>query len=176
MPTVITHAMLPLVLGAALGRRRMPRRLLAAGAIAAMLPDADVLAFAFGIVYADAFGHRGASHSLLSALAIGLVAALFARDLHARPWPAFAWLAACTLSHPLLDALTYGGLGLAMWWPASDARVFAPWRPIEVSPIGAGFFSLRGLAVLRSEMLWVWAPVSCLAACLLIARRARRPR
>lgn len=74
---------------------------------------------------------------------------------------------ACTASHPLLDALTNGGLGVALFWPWSDARLFAPWRPIAVSPIGAGFFGSRGLAVLGSELRWVWLPT--LGAALLIA-------
>ena len=43
------------------------------------------------------------------------------------------------LSHPLLDALTTGGLGVALWWPWSDVRIFAPLRLIPVSPIGVGF-------------------------------------
>jgi inner membrane protein len=83
-------------------------------------------------------------------------------------------LFACTASHPLLDALTNGGLGVALFWPWSDARLFAPWRPIAVSPIGAGFFSARGLAVLGSDLRWVWLPT--LGAALTIAAiRARKP-
>ena len=35
------------------------------------LPDADVIGFRFGISYADAFGHRGFSHSLAFALLMG---------------------------------------------------------------------------------------------------------
>ena len=66
MPSIITHAV-PLALWCAADRGRIPPRLLVAGVIAAMLPDADVLAFALHIPYADAFGHRGASHSLLFA-------------------------------------------------------------------------------------------------------------
>ena len=38
-----------------------------------LLPDADVIGFRFGIRYADAWGHRGATHSLLFALAMGFV-------------------------------------------------------------------------------------------------------
>ncbi len=176
MPTVITHAIVPLVLGGAIGRERISVRLRVTGALAAMLPDADVLAFAFDITYADAFGHRGASHSLAFALATGAVAALFAQRLHARPRAAFAWIVACTASHPLLDMLTNGGLGVALWWPASDARVFAPWQPVEVSPIGAGFFSLRGVAVLLSELRWIWLPAFAITALIAVVRRAQASR
>lgn len=172
MPTVITHALVPLAAGLALGSRRVPPRLLMAGMVAAMLPDADVLAFKLGIAYADAFGHRGASHSLAFAVFVGMLGALAHRSLRTRPWVAFTWLFACVASHPLLDALTNGGLGVALWWPWSDARLFAPWRPIAVSPIGAGFFSERGLAVMLSEMRWIWLPCALVAASVFALRRA----
>jgi inner membrane protein len=57
-------------------------------------------------------------------------------------------------SHGLLDALTDGGLGAALLWPFSDERFFAPWRPLPVAPIGARFWSGRGLAVLAVELCW----------------------
>lgn len=57
-------------------------------------------------------------------------------------------------THSLLDALTDGGLGVALLWPFSNERFFAPWRPIPVAPIGAGMLSSRGLHVLLIEGLW----------------------
>ena len=173
MPTVFTHALVPLALRLAFGREAMPPRLLAAGALAAVAPDFDTVAFKLGIAYADAFGHRGASHSLAFALAVGVLGALAARWLGTTRWRAFAVLAFCTASHPLLDALTNGGLGVALLWPWSETRMFAPWRPIAVSPIGAGFFSLRGLVVLGSELVWVVAPLGALAVMGRMLRRAR---
>ena len=174
MPTVITHAMVPLVVGAALGRRTVDPRLVIAGAFAAMLPDFDVIAFKLGIAYADTFGHRGASHSLLFAASIGLIGAFGCRALRSPAWLTLAWLFACTASHPLLDAFTNGGLGVALLWPWHDTRVFAPWRPIAVSPIGASFFGARGLAVLWSELRWVWLPTLAIAAFIALIRNRRR--
>ncbi|MFZ5637478.1 MAG: metal-dependent hydrolase [Pseudomonadota bacterium] len=159
MPTIFTHVAIPLAAGLALGTKALSPRLVAAGAFASIAPDFDSIAFRLGIAYADQFGHRGASHSLLFALAIGLIGAACAPALRTSRGKAFAFLALCTASHPLLDALTDGGLGVALLWPWSDARHFAPWRPIAVSPIGVGFFSARGLSVLRSELLWVWLPL-----------------
>ena len=52
MPTVITHAAVPLCLGLGLGSKIIPPRLLFAGVVLAMLPDADVLAFKFGVATA----------------------------------------------------------------------------------------------------------------------------
>lgn len=175
MPTVLAHAAVPLALGVALGSRAIPPRLLATGIVAAMLPDFDVIAFKLGIAYADAFGHRGASHSVLFAAGIGVFGALCHRVLHCSPWRAACWLFACTASHPLLDALTNGGLGVALAWPWSEQRLFAPWRPIAVSPIGAGFFSARGLTVLWSETRWIWLPALAFAACGRLLRLRCRP-
>ena len=66
MPTIVTHAAVPLCLGLGLGSRIIPPRLLLAGVAIAMLPDADVLAFKLGVAYGHVFGHRGFTHSLLS--------------------------------------------------------------------------------------------------------------
>lgn len=163
MPTIFTHALIPLAAGVALGSRRIPPRLVGAGMLAAMLPDADVLAFKLGIDYAQAFGHRGASHSLVFALACGALAGAGARGLRTSAMTAFLFIALSAASHPLLDMLTDGGLGVALLWPWSDARHFAPWRVIEVSPFANRFFSARGVAVLLSEFRWVWLPVLALA-------------
>jgi inner membrane protein len=194
MPSIITHAAVPLALWCAADRGRIPPRLLAAGVIAAMLPDADVLAFALHIPYADAFGHRGASHSLLFAFVLAALAAALAFFGSGRPWSAphssgsrRPWSAVscqprlaptkagptvtstlqaavfvfvCAASHPLLDAMTSGGLGVALTWPWSEHRFFAPWRPIRVSPFAPQFFSARGVATLLSELRWVWLPLA----------------
>lgn len=125
-----------------------------------MLPDADVLAFALHIPYADAFGHRGASHSLLFAALMALLGAAAHRPLRADAVQAAAFLLVCTASHPLLDAMTSGGLGVALAWPWSETRWFSPWRPIRVSPFANGFFNSRGLSTLLSELRWVWLPLT----------------
>jgi inner membrane protein len=126
-----------------------------------------------GIDYADVLGHRGASHSLFTA---ALVAALATAALRpARLGLAFAFLFASMASHGVLDAFTNGGLGPALFWPVDEARHFAPVRPIRVSPIGAGFFSARGISVLLSEMRWVWLPTIGLAALLWLIAGRRKP-
>jgi inner membrane protein len=171
MPTIFTHAVVPLALGLALGRGTLSPRLVAAGMLATIAPDFDTIAFKLGIAYADPFGHRGASHSLAIALLVGGLGASIAPWLRTTRVPAFWFLAFCTASHPLLDALTNGGLGVALLWPWSHERFFAPWRPIAVSPIGAGFFSARGVAVLWSELQWVWFPCAMLALSWAAIRR-----
>lgn len=166
MPTIITHAIVPLAMAAGLGTGRIPVPVALAGAALAMLPDADVLGMRLGVEYAAQWGHRGATHSLVVA---GLAAAVLALIWPAarKPW-ALAFLFMSGASHGLLDMLTSGGLGVALYWPFDDERLFFGNRPIRVSPIGADFFSMRGLETLKSEMLWVWAPamLACLGALL----------
>ncbi|WP_271079334.1 metal-dependent hydrolase [Aurantiacibacter sp. MUD61] len=157
----MTHAIVPLAIAAAAGPTRIPARVALAGAGLAMLPDADVIGFALGIEYADPWGHRGASHSLVfAALTAAGIALVWKR---ARKAWAFAFLALAMASHGLLDTLTDGGLGAALWWPFDNARIFAPVTPVRVSPIGAGFFSARGLETMLSEIKWIWLPCALLA-------------
>ncbi|MED5617693.1 metal-dependent hydrolase [Ideonella sp. BN130291] len=174
MPTILAHAAVPLALGLGLGRGVVPRRLLIAGVMASAVPDLDVLAFRFGVPYADAWGHRGASHSLAFALLLGAVAWLGARALQATPRTAFLFIAIATASHGLLDMLTNGGQGVALWWPLSSERLFFPWQVIEASPLSLRRLAGgRGLQVLVSELLWVWAAAVAVMLTLRLVRRRR---
>jgi len=126
---------------------------MAAWSVLSLLPDADVIGFHFGIRYANQFGHRGASHSLVFCFALAIVLAISAAPFGARVWRLGLYLAIVLVSHPLLDTLTDGGLGCALYWPFETRRHFAPWRPIPVAPIGAAFFSERGMRVALVELL-----------------------
>src|SRR5580765_8181316 len=118
-----------------------------------MLPDADVIGFSLGVRYEDPWGHRGATHSFAFAVIVGLAAGLIARRFR---YPALrtGLLAAAVLAtHPLLDTLTDGGLGCALFWPFDLTRYFSPWRPIQVAPIGLAFLSPYGAIVAMSEIV-----------------------
>jgi inner membrane protein len=173
MPTVISHAVAALGIGTALFGRKAPVRVLALGAVCGALPDADVIGFPLGIRYGDLLGHRGLSHSLVFAAALAALAMPLARN-EGRPGWAKLWtyLFLATASHGLLDALTDGGLGVGFFAPFDETRYFFPFRPIEVSPIGPGFFSKRGLVVIASELLWVWLPSLALAGIATVWRKA----
>jgi inner membrane protein len=128
---------------------------MAALAALSLLADVDVLAFRLGIPYSAPFGHRGATHSLAFALFTGCTAAALGWRAGMQPfWRLFLVTALVAVSHPLLDAMTDGGLGVALLWPFSNARFFAPWRPIPVAPIGARLLTSRGLHVLAVEAVW----------------------
>jgi len=173
MPTILTHAAVPLAIAIGLGRSRIPRRLMWTGVAAAAIPDADVICFAFGLQYGDAWGHRGATHSLAFALLLALVAVAFADRLRSGRWATFVFVALAAASHGLLDMLTDGGLGIALFWPLTEERYFFPARVIEVSPIGLRpFLTARGIDVLASELLWVWLPCTAAALFMRVARAA----
>jgi inner membrane protein len=71
----------------------------------------------------------------------------------------FVYLFLAAGSHGLLDAMTNGGLGVAFFSPFENGRYFLPFRPIRVSPIGVTrFFTSRGVAILQSEIVWIWIP------------------
>jgi inner membrane protein len=181
MPTILSHAIV--AAAAAQWWRRVPARFWFWTVVCPMLPDIDVVGFAFGIRYDDMFGHRGFTHSLFFAAATGLVAAIaVARHapeggaLEIGGWKPgvivlWAWFTSLTMTHGLLDALTNGGRGIAFFSPLSNERYFFPWRPILVSPIGAGFFSARGLRVLVSESMWIWLPSAIIAIAARVVRR-----
>lgn len=118
-----------------------------------MLPDADVIGFRFGIRYAAPWGHRGASHSIAFALAVALLSALLARAFRSSALRSAVFTAVVVGSHALLDTLTDGGLGCALFWPFDNHRYFAPWNPIPVAPIGRHFFSKQGLSVAARELI-----------------------
>jgi inner membrane protein len=137
-----------------------------------MLPDLDVVGMRFGIAYGSEFGHRGFSHSLLFALAVALTGCVFHGFLRSNAMKVFSFLFAATASHGILDAFTNGGHGIEFLWPFSPERFFAPYQVIQVSPLGLSrFLSWQGLAVLRSEAIWVWLPCIAVGFMLLVVRR-----
>lgn len=163
MPTIISHAAVPLAVGLGLGDKRIPRPLLAMAMAASMLPDADVILFRFGATYSDVWSHRGFSHSIGFAILLGLIAATVMKT-SVSPLRVFAFIALCALSHGLLDMMTNGGHGVAILWPLSDQRYFFAWRPIQVSPLAADRFAKRAITVVETELLWIWLPASIVAA------------
>jgi inner membrane protein len=177
MASLFSHAAAALAIGACFYRPEVPKTVWALGAFVAVLPDADVVAFALGIPYEHMLGHRGLSHSLLFAAIVAALGLLAFRGGVSGEVPGigrgalFLYLFLAAASHGALDALTNGGLGVAFLAPFDDRRVFFPVQPIQVSPIGiARFFSARGWAVIRSEMVWVWLPSALLALTALAVR------
>ena len=141
MPSLPTHAVAALGIGACFYRPEIPKGIWVIGAVCSIVPDLDVIGFRFGIRYGDFWGHRGFAHSLFFAALLALVIVVLGfrhgvNGMHALTLWLYLFLA--TASHGLLDAMTDGGLGIALFSPFDNHRYFFPWTPIRVSPIGVG--------------------------------------
>ncbi len=164
MASIFGHAFTAFAIGKGFSEKIINWKFWGLGILCSILPDVDVITFAYGIPYESFWGHRGFSHSLIFALLTGtLITGIFYNNslCFKKGMLLILYFTLCTASHGILDALTSGGLGIAFFSPFNDARYFFPWRPIQVSPIGAGkFFSVWGIKVLLSELIWIGIPAS----------------
>ena len=98
--------------------------------ICAAIPDIDAIGFWLGVPYDSVWGHRGITHSFFFAGLLSFsVVLLFYTDqkLFSRSWwILIVFFFAATASHPILDAMTDGGKGVAFFAPFYDERVFLP--------------------------------------------------
>lgn len=134
MPTIVTHAAVPLCLGLGLGLKVIPHDycLLASFWPCCQMPTCCHL---LGVAYGNVFGHRGFTHSLLFAFVVPLLCVLIGRRwFKAGLIRCWLFLTVSLLSHSLLDSVTTGGKGVGWLWPWSDERFFAPWQVIKVAP------------------------------------------
>lgn len=163
MASIFSHAIAAVAIGKTFPKAVTTVKVLTVGAICAMLPDADVIAFSLDIPYEHALGHRGFTHSILFAAILAfIVTYLFFNRVKAGSrswWFLILFIFLATMSHGILDAMTTGGRGVGFFIPFDNSRYFFPWRPIQVSPIGVGkFFSEKGLRVIKSELVYVALP------------------
>lgn len=176
MASAFGHAIAAVALGKAVTLKDLNWKFWLLGIVCSIIPDADVIGFAFNVPYESFWGHRGFSHSLVfAALLAVLVMLLFYRKetvASVRWWVLWLYFALATASHALLDAMTSGGKGVAFFSPFDNARYFLPWRPIKVSPIGVEkFFSEWGLRVIKSELLWIFVPCLVFMLVVYVVRR-----
>lgn len=145
-----------------------PLRLRPAAALVAlaMAPDVDFLARHLGAAPGSPWLHRGALHSVAACLLAAALATWWAAEPGARGRFLLAAAFAAT-SHPVLDAFTWGGAGIAFLWPLDGRRILAPFHLLEAAPMGARLVSAHGGAFLAREAL-LFSPL------LLLALRRRR--
>jgi inner membrane protein len=151
MASAITHFIVGAALGLPFRGLLRPWAIPVSCGLLGVAPDLDaVIMRAFEIPYSSFFGHRGFFHSPFFLILFSTALAAIVAGRAFAPL-AILW-ACCAITHPLLDALTDGGLGVMLLFPFSEARLFFPWRPIYVSPLSiASFFDEAG-DILRSEM------------------------
>ena len=169
MPTPLGHALGGIAAGAlvagravppvSLGRRRVP--VLAVCGLCGMLPDVD---FLLG-------GHRGMTHTVGAALAVGVLIAVVDR----RPT---VWLAAATAygTHVLLDWLgtdTVAPIGVMALWPFDQGLL-----PVSLSLVLAGVSTVLARRVLGwsgtsrfGGSCWYWDPSRWRGYCSPVARK-----
>ena len=168
MASAYTHLFAAVCVGVAITPGKIHPRLLVVGVVGSLIPDADVIGFEVGVPYEHLFGHRGITHSLLFAVLFSLsMTLLLFRDAR---WAKIrgriaVYLFLITASHGLFDAMTDGGLGIALFAPIDNTRYFLPIRAVHVSPIGpSALVSPRLVSILLSEIIWIWLPCVALAA------------
>jgi inner membrane protein len=104
MPTIFSHAVFAASIGSTFQPAQKQVRFWVLTAICAMLPDADVLSFALGLRYESMFGHRGITHSILFAVAVGATVTVFFFSGSQIPkWKLAVYFALVTVTHPFLD-------------------------------------------------------------------------
>lgn len=163
MPTIFSHAITAIPISLGLVDKINKRKIIVLSIIFSILPDLDGIGFQFGIKYNSLFGHRGFSHSLLFIIITAILFAFFISPkikLKSKN-STILFLNFFTIGalHVLLDSMTNGGLGVALFSPISNQRFFLPWRPIEVSAIlPQYFFQLDGLSVIKFELLYLILP------------------
>ncbi len=163
MASAFSHAIASLAIGKLSFIERIDKKFWLLGMFCAVIPDADAIGFKLGIAYESVWGHRGITHSFFFAALLAFLVTYFfygAEKPGSRRWFAlWGFFFVATASHPILDAMTTGGLGVAFFAPFNNTRYFFPFRPIKVSPISVTkFFTERGWIVLKSEFIWVWIP------------------
>lgn len=134
MSLTVTHAFVPMAGAIAVARRPVPWWLVVVAVLVSMAPDLDGLAHPlFGIAKNSIYSHRGAAHSLFTAVAVGCVAALCHRPLRVGALTAGVAVALAMASHGLIDMMTDSGKPVAYLWPLTSVRLFADWRPLPGS-------------------------------------------
>jgi len=172
MPSMIGHSLWGVAAGAGWSKWPLSGRTLILAWVCSVAADVDTLGFRLGIPYEHWLGHRGLLHGILFAMLLALAAAAASR-----PDPAdrthrigqFQFFFFCAFSHILLDAMSNGGLGVAVFAPFSNHRYFLPWRPLAAVPISIhDLWSRRWFPIIFKELRMLVLP----SLALFIAGRA----
>lgn len=171
MASILSHAFVSFAAGKSVTFFSNRRKTLVAGAFCAIVPDFDAIGYWLGVPYWSMFGHRGFTHSFFFAalLAAAFVALAFRKS--EKKGYIWAYLFVATALHPIADAMTNGGLGVAFFAPFSAHRYFFPFRPIEVCSIGfSDLVNGNGAAIFANEFKWLWLPSLGMMGVSLLAR------
>ena len=179
MASAFSHALMAITIGKTYSKKESTIKFFLLGCFCAVIPDADVLTFKLGISYDDFLGHRGFFHSFVFCLILSLIIIfVFYKSIKifsAKGLLLLSFFFLCGSSHALLDMLTDGGRGVAIFAPFDNTRYFFPWRPIKVSPLSVSrFFSEYGWKVIKSEMIWIGIPCAIYMLALASIKKFRQ--
>ena len=141
----------------------------------ANLPDVDFLV-GYLVARDPHWIHQGPTHSLLFAVAVGLLAG-FAWRKRPGPWLASAVFAATILSHDIIDIFTgpapgfNRSPGLALWWPLETELISAP---VTIFP-GIRHLTLSDLVSWHNFMAIILETAIFMPIIALLVRIRRRP-
>ena len=127
MATTFTHPIPVLAVTIACGPKYISTRLMVAMLIASSLPDIDMIGYVLGYRQPSPFAHRGFTHSLVFAFAVGLLALAATPRMKTTRAIAFFAIFLTILSHLFLDALGSRYWGVPLFWPFDETRYIFPW-------------------------------------------------
>jgi len=154
MPS-IGHLAVGLAAGRATGAVPAPQRWALTALLVAVsaAPDLDVLGLLLGAPNGSAWGHRGASHSLVAVLVLSMMAFGGARRWRLPAGRVAAVAGLVALSHLVLDSLNAGSRGVPWLWPFSSALAAFPWQPIPAVVEVTDFLTPAGVRVMLAELV-----------------------
>ncbi|HEX8751631.1 MAG TPA: metal-dependent hydrolase [Nitrospira sp.] len=177
MASPLTHAVVAVTIVAVHDLQPRAARTWLVAIACAIAPDLDALGYWLGVPYESFWGHRGFTHSMAFAVLLSWICANWISHSSAisrlRLWSVYLM---AVLSHDVLDAMTDGGLGVALFSPLDQTRYFFPFRPIQVSSLSlSDVVGPHGLSVLANECLWVWIPCGVIVTVFWLWRGRRIP-
>lgn len=130
-----------------------PKLTILAFAGLAVAPDLDLVTGLWGVPPNTPLSHRGITHSIFIALALGgLVAALF-RGSGSRRLLLGSVVSATFASHGLLDTMSQLGNGPMLFWPFSTMSYEFLWRPIPGVLNAGHYLTLQAVPTLLMETI-----------------------
>jgi len=174
MASLFTHVAVPLIARRAVSvEEKLTRRLDVIAVLVSIWPDLDYATLPFEVRPNDLLGHRGLTHSIFVAIGVGLVASLLFPKAARRRIAALLVIVA--LSHPIIDALTAGDLGVALFWPFTRARLLFPFPLVATCPVGLDeWLGYWGLLTIANEALYLVLPLSLAVAYRRLPERRKR--
>jgi inner membrane protein len=164
------------LVGAAIGVVVLPREMppckqaciLAVFVVLANLPDVSIL-FSQGYTI---------GHSLFVNLGFCIFAIITLRSLHsffpqATSWRLIAGGSMCCLSHLLLDSFYNHGVGVAVLWPFSNARLALPMPWFGHWPVSPPFLTWETLRISAVEF-FIYSPVLIVAMAWRYSSRGKK--